>query len=115
MLEPNQESREEYIRKLEGIIFQYERIIENNQFSIEELREQVYEYLGDALEKEEEFEALCEEIYLGTESGRMMTEEAVERLDNAAKYHFLMNKKNYPSHVERESITSPLEISRLSI
>ena len=56
----NTDNREAYIRKLEEIIFEYEKIILNDQNSIKDLQDRVYEYLGDALEKEEEFEALCE-------------------------------------------------------
>jgi hypothetical protein len=44
---------EAYCRKLEGLLKKYERIITESQGRIEELQEKVYEYLKDALEKEQ--------------------------------------------------------------
>lgn len=49
----NSKSLEAYSHKLEQLLRKYERIIVENQGTIEELQEKVYEYLKDALEKEQ--------------------------------------------------------------
>lgn len=49
----NLTERASYIHELEDIIHEYENIIAYNQKTIKELQDEVYEYLGEALEKEE--------------------------------------------------------------
>ena len=61
---------------------------------------------GDTLEKEEEFEALCEWIFQATKSGRLLTEDAVEQFDHFVKYYLLINKKNNPSCAGDRAIAS---------
>ena len=55
-LEDSQQNREEYIHELENLIITYEKVIMNNQNEIKELQDRVCEYLGHAIEKEEELE-----------------------------------------------------------
>lgn len=54
--EKKEENRDDYIRQLEEIIYEHEKIIMNNQNEIKDLQEKVCEYLGDAIEKEEELQ-----------------------------------------------------------
>ena len=48
-IEKNQQKK--YVEDLEKLTQQYEKIIEGNILTIQELHERVYEYLGDAIEK----------------------------------------------------------------
>lgn len=61
--EPKSSNNAAYIEKLESMILKYESIIKSDQEMVEELQERVYEYLRDALEKEQEAELLYTKLY----------------------------------------------------
>jgi hypothetical protein len=61
--EPKSSKNAAYIEKLESMILKYESIIKSDQEMVEELQDRVYEYLRDALEKEQEAELLYTKLY----------------------------------------------------